>query len=232
MALPRFFVEKLTIDDKRVIFDEAAARHIVQVLRMESGEELMVTNGQGVLLTAVLDQVGKKTAEARVHLAENIPARPVRTCIAISLVKNSSRFEWFLEKAGELGVSEIIPLICERTERQHFRADRLRTIMQSAMLQSQQSWITELHDPVNFKDVLEKPYSARFVAHCEEGGKSLTISEVKKTADTIILIGPEGDFTPAEISAAKAAGYQELSLGNTRLRTETAGVVSAAFLQI
>jgi 16S rRNA (uracil1498-N3)-methyltransferase len=232
MALPRFFVDKLSVDDKRVIFDEASARHIVQVLRMEAGEEMLVTNGQGILLTAVLDQAGKKTAEARVHSAEIIAARPVRTCIAISLIKNSSRFEWFLEKAGELGISEIIPLICERTERQHFRADRLRMIMQSAMLQSQQSWITELQDPVNFTEVLKRPFNIRLVAHCEEGKKSFTISEVDKTTDTIILIGPEGDFTPAEISAAKAAGFQDLSLGSTRLRTETAGVISAAFLRI
>lgn len=232
MALPRFFVADLAVDQTTIEFDEAAAKHIVQVLRMSEGEGLMVTNGKGILLKAQIAKTGKKTASARVLTRENIPAPARKTCVAISLVKNASRFEWFLEKSAELGLGEVIPLLCERTERQHFRSDRLRTILQSAMLQSQQAWMTMLHEPMPFKECMKQQFSTKLIAHCEDGEKALDISQLQKNTDSIILIGPEGDFAPAEILAAKEAGFLDVSLGNTRLRTETAGMVAATFLQI
>lgn len=233
MSLPLFYAENISLFDSCISFDEANSRHIVQVLRMDIGEHLMVTDGKGKLLTVELDQVNKKGAGAKVLSALDIPAPLVKTCIAISLVKNASRFEWFLEKSAELGISEIIPLICERTERQHFRLDRMKTILVSAMLQSQQAWLPKLHEPLPFSAAIQvSDYPQKCVAHCQEGKEAINISRLNSTDNTIILIGPEGDFTKGEITSAISAGYVETKLGETRLRTETAGIVAATFLKV
>ncbi len=137
-----------------------------------------------------------------------------------------------MEKATELGVIEIIPLICERTEKEKFRHDRLQGICISAMLQSQQVWLPVLHEPVSFTDLPFPQYNnhQKFIAHCEESNKTpLTDQPVNQL--TIILIGPEGDFTSAEIELATSNEFIPVALGDTRLRTETAGVVAAALLQ-
>jgi 16S rRNA (uracil1498-N3)-methyltransferase len=147
-------------------------------------------------------------------------------------MKNSSRFEWFLEKATEIGISEIIPLLCERTEKEKFRIDRMQTILVSAMLQSQQCWIPLLHEPSTFEDVIKaSAHQQRFIAHCIDNEKK-KLSDLMNSdhSSHIILIGPEGDFTPAEISSAAEYHYIAVSLGKTRLRTETAGVVAAVLL--
>jgi 16S rRNA (uracil1498-N3)-methyltransferase len=152
--------------------------------------------------------------------------------IAISITKNSSRFEWFLEKATEMGVNEIIPLLCERTAKEKFRYDRMHGILVSAMLQSQQTWLPKLHQPTNFDAVVEKAsHEQKFIAHCLPEQKQQLSSAIYQQS-SIILIGPEGDFTPREIVTAIATGFVPVALGNTRLRTETAGMVAAALLKI
>ena len=154
--------------------------------------------------------------------------------IAMSLLKNSSRFEWFLEKATEIGITEIVPLICERTERQHFRLDRLKQIVVSAMLQSRQSWLPVLKEPVLLEQVVESAdHQQRFIAHCiEEEKKSLTGLIDKLQRRRIILIGPEGDFTKEEVQLASQHHFLTVSLGENRLRAETAGVVAASLLKL
>ncbi|MEO6916867.1 MAG: RsmE family RNA methyltransferase [Chitinophagaceae bacterium] len=229
-TLPVFYSASHT---DKVSFDEANSRHIVQVLRMSVGERVLVTDGKGKLLTVELTQANKKGAEAKVISVFDHPSPPVKTCIAISLVKNTSRFEWFLEKSAELGISEIVPLLCERTEKQHFRLDRMRNILVSAMLQSQQSWLTLLYEPMSFSSCIESfSYKQKYIAHCQDGSETISISAITPSNDTIILIGPEGDFTNEEISRAFEAGYIETKLGDNRLRTETAGIVAASFLKI
>ncbi|MBC7902730.1 MAG: RNA methyltransferase, partial [Gemmatimonadaceae bacterium] len=149
-----------------------------------------------------------------------------------------SRFEWILEKVTEMGIREIYPLICERTEKQHFRSDRMKNILTSAMLQSQQHWLPLLHEPLSFSAFIADPqitekYPRSFIAHCIQGKKeSLRKASDNATAGKIILSGPEGDFSPAEISAAQNKNYIPVSLGDTRLRTETAAVTAAAFISI
>jgi len=152
-----------------------------------------------------------------------------KVCVAISLLKNTSRFEWFLEKSTEIGISEIIPLICHRTERQHFRHDRMNNILIAAMLQSQQAWLPMLHEPKKFSEILASSHQQKFIAHCEQQQKQ-AIKDGALTNDILFLIGPEGDFTPEEIGMALQHSFQPVSLGNTRLRTETAGVVASTLL--
>lgn len=197
---------------------------------MRSGEQLQLTNGKGLLLTASITKEDKRRCEVEV-LQKNFTAAPERkVCVAISLLKNTNRFEWFLEKATELGVNEIIPLLCERTERHHFRYDRMRNILIAAMLQSQQSLLPILTEPQTFTAVINAiNFPERLIAYCGEGEKKL-LADVKINASVQIFIGPEGDFSEDEIQLALEKKCLPVSLGSTRLRTETAGIVAAAFL--
>ncbi len=155
--------------------------------------------------------------------------------IALSLLKNTSRFEWFLEKATELGVSEIIPLKCARTEKQQFRMERLQGILESAMIQSQQVWMPVLHEPKNFFDWLwterRQTRNLLLIANPEQKEDS---SEMINTnlSSQLILIGPEGDFTEEEIKLALKSGFMPVELGENRLRSETAAVAAAAIVEV
>ncbi|MFN5134460.1 MAG: RsmE family RNA methyltransferase, partial [Chitinophagaceae bacterium] len=147
----------------------------------------------------------------------------------------ASRFEWFLEKATELGITEIVPLLCERTERQHFRYERMKGILLSAMLQSKQLWLPALSEPVKFEEYIQQTSSSnkitKLIAHCEDAQKQqLSSLPIAEFSDSVILIGPEGDFTPTEIKIALQHQYLPVALGETRLRTETAGVAAAVLL--
>lgn len=247
MALPFFYTPTYDPASPEITLDEDNSRHIIQVLRMHPGEALQLTNGKGTLLTAVIVDDHKKKCRVSVQSATTTPAPATRVTIAISPLKNASRFEWFLEKATEIGVSTIIPLLCERTERQSIRTDRLRNILVSAMLQSQQAWMPELPEPIPYAQVIREAAadSQRLIAHCLEAprattdlatlvheGEATLTQEDRSSANTEILIGPEGDFSPKEVDMALTAGYLPVSLGRNRLRTETAGVVAATLLCI
>lgn len=227
--------------------DEDNSRHIVQVLRMKPGEELQLTDGRGNLLTAVIVEDHKKKCRVRVLSGTSEPSPRKKVTVAISLLKNANRFEWFLEKATEIGVGEIIPLLCDRTEKQHFRQDRMQNILVSAMIQSQQTRLPSSHAPTPFSQLIEQSlYDQRFIAHCldeveariplaaamrDRGtAPSDTDDSISGASSSLILIGPEGDFSPAEINLAFRHGFLPVMLGETRLRTETAGVVASALL--
>lgn len=233
MALPFFYEENLS-NQSTFILSEDTSRHIIQVLRMQKGERLRMTNGKGHLLTSQIINENKKATEVKVLAAEIYEPPTKKITIAISLVKNNSRFEWFLEKVTEIGVSEIIPMLCDRTEKQHFRIDRLRNILISAMLQSQQSWLPLLHPITAFNEVARTRNNAqKFIAHCNDDKKKSLINEIDNSKNsTIILIGPEGDFTKKEIDIAHENNFISVSVGATRLRTETAGIVAAVILNV
>jgi 16S rRNA (uracil1498-N3)-methyltransferase len=194
---------------------------------------LLLTDGKGAQLTCVIIEPHAKKCKVQIASVLHHPPPTKQVSIAISLVKNANRFEWFLEKATEIGVTEIIPLLCERTERQHFRYERMKGIVVSAMLQSQQCWMPVLHDPKKIADLQNWKLAEgdRMIAHCEDSEKYfLNHHPISKSSNYQILIGPEGDFTSAEIEQALRLGYAPVSLGTTRLRTETAGVVAATLL--
>ena len=238
MPLPFFYKEDITTASNELVLDEDSSKHIVQVLRMQPGERLQLTDGKGSLLTTEITHADKKkTVVTILELQTPNPKPETRSVsIGISLLKNSSRFEWFLEKATELGVTEIIPLLCERTEKERFRFDRMKNILVSAMLQSQQCWVPVLHEPVAFDKLWQsfgtlpklESYQQKFIAHCIETEKRNLVDMINENRSSkIILIGPEGDFTVEEIQSAIDHHFIPVALGNTRLRTETAGIVAA-----
>lgn len=235
MALPFFYIADYNSLQKEIVLDEDTSRHVVQVLRMKEGEQLNLTDGTGTLLTAEISASHKKHCSVRVINSLLTTHYSRKITIAISLLKNSNRFEWFLEKATEIGVSEIIPIICERTEKQKFRHDRMKGICVSAMLQSQQCWLPVLHEPVQFDDLIMRRFDdyQKLIAHCiDEKKETLTHLQISKPPNQLILIGPEGDFTKQEIELALKHNFIPVSLGETRLRTETAGVVAATLLKL
>ena len=250
MTLPFFYIESFDAAQQLITLNEETSKHVVQVLRMQVGEQLNLTDGKGSLLTVAITDAHKRHCVVKLQATSYKPQAARKTTIAVSLVKNASRFEWFLEKATEIGVTEIIPLLCERTERQHFRYDRMKGILVSAMLQSQQTWLPVLHEPVKFEECIRQTSSSdevgvlfrptgtsdellKLIAHCEETAKNpFSNFQINQFTNSIILIGPEGDFTTAEINTAIAEGYKPVMLVETRLRTETAAVVAATLLCI
>jgi 16S rRNA (uracil1498-N3)-methyltransferase len=230
MNSPLFFVEDL--NNKTIVLDEDTSKHIINVLRKQRGEEILLTNGKGKKVKAFIVDGNRKKCVVEVISTEIAEEKKSKIAIGISLIKNSSRFEWFLEKATEIGVSEIIPLICSRTEKEKFRFDRMQNILVSAMLQSQQCRLPVLHEPIEIEKVLHLSFDKKFIAHCEESHKQQLNQQITKSANQLILIGPEGDFTHQEIQIALDNGFVPVSLGNTRLRTETAGIIAATLLII
>ncbi len=230
MSLPYFYEQHISKEVSPFVLSEETSKHCVQVLRMKIGEQLNLTDGKGNLFTASIVSADKKHCAVVIEAATFTEPSGKKISIAISLVKNTNRFEWFLEKTTEIGVSDIIPLLCNRTERQHFRFDRMNAVLISAMLQSQQTWLPVLHSPCAFEEaVLQSQYKQKLIAHCEEDKKN-NITDLKIENQVQILIGPEGDFSPEEIQMALLQNYLPVTLGNTRLRTETAGVVAATLL--
>ncbi len=233
MALPFFYKADINASNTTVVLDEDASKHIVQVLRMQNGEQLQLTDGKGNLFTVEITDNNRKKCLVKIVQKSEIQNWQSKITIAISLLKNNTRFEWFLEKATEIGVNEIIPLICERTEKTAFKFERMKSILVSAMLQSQQCWLPVLHEPVKLANLQISTWETaeKFIAHCEdENNKQPLFAHHSPLINKLILIGPEGDFTQQEIKWALQNNFTPVSLGNTRLRTETAGVVAAVLL--
>jgi 16S rRNA (uracil1498-N3)-methyltransferase len=234
MDIPYFYFPSISKQVNEFILDENSSRHIVQVLRMQPGEKLNLTDGKGISALAVIQEANKKRCivnitERQIHAG---PHR--RVLIALALLKNASRFEWFLEKATELGVTEIIPLKTARTEKQQFRTERMKGILESALIQSRQTWMPVLHDPQNFIPWLENIHAdQKFIAHCDKGAKR-KLGEMINTnlGSQLILIGPEGDFTEEEIQRSLDAHFIAVELGDNRLRSETAAIAAAALLKL
>jgi 16S rRNA (uracil1498-N3)-methyltransferase len=234
MAVPYFYFAHLATTADEFIFNERSSRHVVQVLRMQRGDEIRLTNGLGLSVLATILDANKKKCIVRIADKKNYESSKRRIQIGLSLLKNASRFEWFLEKATELGVSEIIPLKCERTEKLQFRMERMQGILESALIQSQQVWMPVIHEPKDFgKYIQEAKADQKFIAHCEPGEKK-GLNEMLSThySSQLILIGPEGDFTEGEIKSAMNAGFVPVELGENRLRSETAAVAAAAVLKL
>lgn len=207
MALPFFYEPTVAASASLFELSEETSKHCIQVLRMRTGERMQLTNGKGGLYTASIAHEDKKHCTVNIESAKQYPVPEKKTTIAVSLLKNASRFEWFLEKATEVGVTEIIPLICSRTEHTRFRFERMQQILISAMLQSQQSWLPVLHEPIKLQALFEEHLATqKFIAHCEEDNKT-PIHSISLSESVLMLIGPEGDFTPEEIRLAIHHAY-------------------------
>ena len=227
-ALPLFYQEHLEAAADVLITSEETRRHVVTVLRMQVGERILLTDGKGLQLEATIVRADKKHLEVRKVNVRHHTAPVRQVVLAISLLKNAARFEWMLEKATEIGITAFYPLLTERTVRQHFRSDRLRQILISASMQSGRFHFPVLHDPIVLDALMQTDLpSNRFIAHCMEGEKHKLTAEA---GDQVLLIGPEGDFTAAELDLTLAQGFVPVTLGDTRLRTETAGIAGAVLM--
>lgn len=232
MQLPLFFQENLPDKPENFELSAETSKHIIQVLRMKEGDALIITNGKGIEMNVTIVNPDKRGTTVSFNNKRNLLTPDNQNAIAISLLKNENRFEWFLEKATELGIHKIYPLITSRTEKKSFRQERMRNIMISAMLQSRQCFLPYLSEPVKLNDIFElNDFQQKMIAHCsDEDSKAGLTDIVEEDASKIVLIGPEGDFTESEIADCLENGFLPVSLGNTRLRTETAGIVAAVSL--
>lgn len=233
MDIPYFFHPRLTASEDIADLSEDTARHVVSVLRMREGEAMILVDGKGAMASAEILQTGKKRCSVRLGAIERLPDSRRPVTVAVSPVKNTARYEWMLEKLAELGVKSVVPLLTERTVRERMRADRLESIAVSAMLQSQQAWMTEVASPCNFSDLLkDETFVRKYIAHCLPESRVALRVEPSTSDPVLMLIGPEGDFTPSEIGSAVAAGCIPVSLGDHRLRTETAALVASVLLAV
>ena len=217
---------------------EEESRHCAKVLRHTVGDTIKVINGSGALYTCRIIECGKKVVCNVEHMEENFGAHGYSLTMAVCPTKNIDRYEWFLEKATEMGVDTIVPVIGEHSERRIIKPERLEKILVSAAKQSLKGAIPTLHKAISVKEFIKDAASTpgvKLIAYCGEKEKvtlgravKQAISEYPDKPALTILIGPEGDFSPAEVDAAIAAGFHPLTLGDSRLRTETAATASVA----
>jgi len=223
-----FYNPEIQPNASSFIFDKEESRHIVKVLRKTEGSIIHISNGAGYLFTSEIIFASEKKCEVKIVKEEFHEPAPYSLHLAVAPTKLNDRYEWFLEKATEIGISEITPIICEHSERINFKADRFEKILQSAMKQSLQYYMPKLNEPIAFNTFVEEQREGQlFIAHCEETEKRLLKNALEPKKVVTILIGPEGDFSTKEITLALQQNYIPVSLGNTRLRTETAAVVAA-----
>jgi len=231
MSVPFFYEPLIATGMTQFTLNETSSKHCVQVLRMDVGENIDITNGIGGLFHACILVAHKKNTLVNITKASQIEGPKQKLQLGISLLKNAVRLEWLFEKATEMGITTITPLVCERTIHERFKTERMQQIIQSAMIQSQQTWLPVLIEPMPFQQFIEKATAVqKLIAHCEPLNKT-SIKLIEASEDLVLLIGPEGDFAPSEIEAAITKDYTPIDLGPTRLRTETAGIFALSVLK-
>ncbi len=209
-------------------FSQEESKHIVKVLRKRVNDLLYITNGSGYLFESKILEADAKRCTVAIISVTQKEKRPYQLHLVVAPTKMNDRFEWFLEKATEIGVDRITPLICENSERRTIKQERLEKVVQAAMKQSLQTYLPKISNAVSLKAILASPplKGSLFIAHCEDGEKQQLKKLLVPNTDTTILIGPEGDFSTAEIELAITKGFLPVSLGENRLRTETAAIVA------
>jgi len=217
------------INGDSYILDERESKHTVRVLRMREGDTVKLIDGKGNLYEGVIKDPDPKCCSIRIlSVNPDFEKRNYRLHIAISPLKNPERFEWFIEKSVEIGIDEITPLICRNTEKPGIKEDRIRNIIISAMKQSLKARITQLNKACTLGEFIQQPHDGQLmIAHCREDQERIGIAEAyKKGKNAVILIGPEGDFSEEEIRSTSGNNFIQIHLGESRLRTETAGVAA------
>ncbi|WP_457610977.1 16S rRNA (uracil(1498)-N(3))-methyltransferase [Lutibacter sp.] len=230
-----FYNSEITANTQQFTFDKIESRHIVRVLRKKESDKIFITNGFGYLFTSeIIIANDKKCLVKIINVEYKKKYWNYYLHIAIAPTKLNDRFEWFLEKATEIGIDEITPIICEHSERKVIKYERMEKIIHSAAKQSLKFHFPKLNSPIAFNQFIKSNFEGQlFIAHCEEIEKKTLKSELKSQLKTTILIGPEGDFSTKEIQQSLEHKFIPVSLGQSRLRTETAGIVavhSVAFI--
>lgn len=222
-------------DSNEYTLSEEESKHCVRVLRLKTGDTIRIIDGKGGQYQAqIKDDSAKKCTVEITETKKNVGKKDFHLHIAIAPTKNIERLEWFLEKATEIGIDEITPLICEHSERTVIKTERLNKVLIAAMKQSYKAYLPKLNEATKFSDLIQEPFTGqKFISHCrtvkynENGNKDHYLKNVYSAGnDVLILIGPEGDFSEQEIKTANDKGCHDAILSDSRLRTETAGIVA------
>ena len=224
-----FYNPEITEASKDIVFNKEESRHIFKVLRKKEGDILNLTNGKGFFFKVALTYASPKQCIAKVINLEKQEPLPYYLHLAVAPTKLNDRYEWFLEKVTEIGVSEITPIICDHSERKVIKLERFEKKIQSALKQSLKAYLPVLNPAITLKEFLklqDSDKSQKLIAHCEETEKQSLKSSIEPNKSITILIGPEGDFSPVEIDLALESKFIPVSLGESRLRTETAAIVA------
>lgn len=222
-----FYTPNINATIQEFSFDKEESKHIIKVLRKKDGDLLFVTNGLGELFTTEIVVASDRKCNVKIIKKEVQEKVNYYLHLVVAPTKMNDRFEWFLEKATEMGIHEITPVLCDHSERKFIKTDRFCKIIQSAMKQSLQCYLPKLNEPIPFNQFITLPREGiLYIAHCEKTDKKKLKDILKPAQNITILIGPEGDFSEKEIEKALANKYIAVSLGNTRLRTETAAIVA------
>jgi len=222
-----FYNSEIKNGDSTFFFDKEESKHIVKVLRKKESDKIFITNGLGYLFESEIILSSEKKCEVKIIKETFQQPDTFYTHIAVAPTKMNDRLEWFLEKATEIGIHEITPIICDHSERKVYKIDRAEKIIQAAMKQSLHYYLPKINEPISLSHFVKSNIDGqKFIAHCEETDKKSFQKEIAKNEKVTILIGPEGDFSTKEINLAIANQFIPVTLGNTRLRTETAALVA------
>jgi 16S rRNA (uracil1498-N3)-methyltransferase len=222
-----FYNSDIKQGDTTFFFDKEESKHIVKVLRKKESDKIFLTNGLGYLFESEIISASEKKCEIRITNVQFYEPTSYHIHVAVAPTKMNDRLEWFLEKATEIGIHEITPIICDNSERKVYKIDRAEKIIQSAMKQSLQMYLPKINEPISYSQFVKQTIDGqKFIAHCEETERKAFQDEVKPNVKVTILIGPEGDFSTKEIKLALENQFIPVTLGNTRLRTETAALVA------
>lgn len=222
-----FYNPNIDESTKSFSFDKEESKHIIKVLRKKDTDILFVTNGLGLLFETEITLASDNKCTVKILAVEKAESSKFYLHLAVAPTKMNDRYEWFLEKATEIGIHEITPIICDRSERKVVNLERFEKIILTAMKQSNVLFLPKLNEAISFKEFIKhKNEGLQLIAHCEETDKNSLKSVLKPNKNVTLLIGPEGDFSEKEIAMALENKYVPVSLGNTRLRTETAAIVA------
>lgn len=222
-----FYNSEIKNGDSTFFFDKEESKHIVKVLRKKESDKIFITNGLGYLFESEIILASEKKCEVKIIKETFQQPDTFYTHIAVAPTKMNDRLEWFLEKATEIGIHEITPIICDHSERKVYKIDRAEKIIQAALKQSLHYYLPKINEPISLSHFVKSNIDGqKFIAHCEETDKKSFQKEIAKNEKVTILIGPEGDFSTKEINLAIANQFIPVTLGNTRLRTETAALVA------
>lgn len=222
-----FYTPNINPSDKSFVLDETESKHAIKVLRLNPKDIIHLVDGKGSFYKAEIKSAHPKKCEVTIIEVTTNKAKKAAIHIAIAPTKNTDRLEWFVEKTTEIGISEITPIICDHSERKVLKTERIEKRAVSAMKQSLKAYLPIINQPINFTDFIAKTEcNNKMIAHCYNEQQKLLKDIYTKGEDCLILIGPEGDFSLQEVELALENNYTPISLGESRLRTETAGIVA------
>ena len=221
-----------SIENGKCFLTESESRHAIKVLRMKNKDDVSIINGNGLYGEGEIIDSNPKKTKIKIHELKKIK-KPVPLTLAFCPTKNNDRNKLIIEKATEIGVTDFFPIISQNSERRKWNTERFEKVLISSIKQSQRFWLPTIHPAEKFNDFIKKiSYKLNFLAHCKEGEK-IQLKKISNSLESqLIVIGPEGDFTSEEIELAKANNYKMISLGNNRLRTETACIAAITLMKL